>query len=78
MSNHGLRDGVLALGSSVNRELKASTLISFPKAEYSGIPDSLKRLKQMMVEHHLHIAPDNTTARPPVQKKPRLSAEREA
>ena len=48
------------------------------KRTYSGIPDSLKRLKQMMVEHHLHIAPDNTTARPLVQKKPRLSAEREA
>ena len=47
------------------------------KRTYSGIPDSLKRLKQMMVEHHLHVAPENTTARPPMKKKLRLSAGRE-
>ena len=41
------------------------------KRTHSGIPDSLRRLKQMMVEHHLRVAPDNTTARPPVQKRPR-------
>ena len=45
------------------------------KRTYSGIPDSLQRLKQMMVEHHLHIAPDNTTARPPIQKKKKLAEE---
>ena len=32
---------------------------------------SLLRLKQIMVEHHLRVAPDNTTARPPVQKRAR-------
>ena len=32
-------------------------------------PDPLKKLKQMMVEHLLHIAPDNVTARPPVKKR---------
>lgn len=36
---------------------------------YCGIPDPLKRLKQMMVEYLLHIAPDNVTARPPAKKK---------
>ena len=36
---------------------------------YSGIPDRLQQLKQIMVEHHLRVAPDNTTARPPVQKR---------
>ena len=36
---------------------------------YAGIPDPLKKLKQMMVEHLLHIAPDNVTARPPVKKR---------
>ena len=39
---------------------------------YSGIPDGLQRLKQMMVEHHLHVAPANTTARPPVKRRKRL------
>ena len=43
------------------------------KRTYSGIPDGLQRLKQMMVEHHLHVAPANTTARPPVVKKKKLS-----
>ena len=36
-----------------------------------SIPDSLQRLKQMMVEHNLRVTPDNTTSRPPVQKRPR-------
>ena len=36
------------------------------KRTYSGIPDGLQRLKQMMVEHHLHVAPANTIARPPI------------
>ena len=44
------------------------------KRTYSGIPDHLLRLKQMMVEQHLHVAPANTTARPPVVKKKKLSA----
>ena len=43
------------------------------KRTYSGIPDSLQRLKQMMVEYHLHIAPANMTARPPLKKKRLLS-----
>ena len=42
------------------------------KRTYSGIPDDLQRLKQMMVEHHLHVAPANTTARPPIVKRKRL------
>ena len=41
------------------------------KRTYSGIPDKLQRLKQIMVEHHLHVAPANTTARPHVVKKKR-------
>ena len=43
------------------------------KRTYSGIPDKLQRLKQIMVEHHLHVAPANTTARPPVVKKKKRS-----
>ena len=29
------------------------------KRTYSGIPDRLRRLKQIMTEHHLHVAPVN-------------------
>ena len=43
------------------------------KGNYSSMPDGLQRMKQMMVEHHLYVAPANTTARPPVAKK-KLSA----
>lgn len=43
------------------------------KLRFGSIPDRLQRLKQIMVEHHLHVAPANTTARPPVAKKKRLS-----
>ena len=42
------------------------------KRTYSGIPDDLQRLKQLTVEHHLHVAPANTTARPPIVKRKRL------
>ena len=38
------------------------------KRTYCGIPDKVKRLKQIMVEHHLHIAPDNVAVRPPLKK----------
>ena len=41
---------------------------------YSGIPDGLQRLRQIMVEHHLRVAPDNTAARPPVKKRARTVA----
>ena len=47
------------------------------KRTYCGIPDKLKRLKQMMVEHHLHIAPDNIAARPPLKKKKLSSTDSE-
>ena len=39
------------------------------KRTYTGIPDGLQRLKLMMVEHHLHVAPANTTARPPIKRR---------
>ena len=54
-----------------------SVYVSFNslKKTYSGIPDSLLRLKQTMVEHHLSVAPNNTTARPPVQKRAVTEAE---
>ena len=47
------------------------------KRTFRSIPDGLSRLKQMMSEHHLHIAPPNTTARPPVQKRARLATSAE-
>ena len=39
------------------------------KRTYAGIPDKLKKLKQIMVEHHLHIAPDNLAVRPAIKKR---------
>ena len=36
---------------------------------YSGIPDRVKRLKHMMTEHILHVAPDNITTRPSIKRK---------
>lgn len=39
------------------------------KRTYCGIPDKLKRLKQIMTEHHLHIAPDNIAVRPEIKKR---------
>ena len=38
------------------------------RSTYNSIPERLSRLKQMMVAH-LKVAPDNTTARPPIAKK---------
>ena len=40
---------------------------------YRGIPDRVLRLKQMMREHHLHVAPANIAAKPPVKKRKRDS-----
>ena len=45
------------------------------KRTYCGIPDRLKRLKQMMTEHHLHIAPDNIAVRPHIKKRKMTDAE---
>ena len=39
------------------------------KKWYNSIPDPLARLKQMMVEHYLQVAPDNTNIRPPPLKR---------
>ena len=39
------------------------------KRTYCGIPDKLKRLKQIMTEHHLHIAPDNIAVRPEIKRR---------
>ena len=36
---------------------------------YSGIPNSVDRLKCMLREHLLHTAPANVAARPPVKKR---------
>lgn len=45
------------------------------KRTYCGIPDRVQRLKQMMAEHLLHVAPDNTTIRPPPLKKKKTAPE---
>ena len=39
------------------------------KHTYCGIPDKLKQLKQIMVEHYFHIPPDNVAARPSLKIK---------
>ena len=44
---------------------------------YAGIPDRVKRLKHMMAEHLLHVAPQNTTARPPIKRRKKAAAEAE-
>ena len=36
---------------------------------YQSIPDRVQRLKHMLKEHHLHVAPANVTARPAIKKK---------
>ena len=36
---------------------------------YCTMPERVKRLKQMMVEHILHVNPDNITARPKIKKR---------
>ena len=68
------------VGFGILREQGAESIHAYfnsLRRTYSGIPDSFKRLRQIMVEHHLHVAPENTTARPAIKKKPRLSAGRE-
>ena len=49
------------------------TYFNLLRHKYNSIPERLLRLKQMMVAQHLKVAPDNTTARPPIVKK-KLSA----
>ena len=44
---------------------------------YTGIPDRVKRLKHMMAEHLLHVAPQNTTSRPPIKKRKISTSEAE-
>ena len=39
---------------------------------YCGITDRVERLKQMIKEHHLHIAPANVVARPPLKKRKKI------
>ena len=70
MKRWGVRFGLLGEQGAESIHAHFNSL----KRTYSGIPDSLQRLKQMIVEHHLHVAPANTTAKPPIIKKKRLSA----
>lgn len=39
------------------------------KRTFQGIPDRVKRLKQMMHEHLIHIAPSNIAAKPAIKKR---------
>lgn len=39
------------------------------KITYRSVADPVDHLKQMMVEHLLHIAPVNVDAKPPVKKR---------
>ena len=39
------------------------------KSSYRTMPDKVERLKQLMKEHYLHIAPENIALRPPIKKK---------
>ena len=36
---------------------------------YSSMPEKVKKLKYMMAEHLLHIAPDNVSSRPAMKKR---------
>lgn len=45
------------------------------KRTYHGVPDPVKRLKHMMKEHFLHIAPSNVANRPTPRKKRRKSVQ---
>ena len=62
----------MALGCLESRVLSPSTLTLIPS---SGHTDNLKRLKQMMTEHHLHIAPDNIAVRPLIKKREMTNVE---
>ena len=42
---------------------------------YSSMPERVERLKQMMVEHLLHAAPDNESLRPLVKKRKKTHEE---
>ena len=39
------------------------------RVKYNSIPDRVKRLKCMLSAHLLHIAPQNTTSRPPIKRR---------
>ena len=41
---------------------------------YRSIPEEIARLRHLMKEHFLHIAPDNIAATPVVKKRKRISA----
>ena len=54
---------------------KAYTPIStLLEGTYSSIPEKVQRLKHIMAQHLLHIAPENTSARPTPKTK-KLSEE---
>ncbi len=40
---------------------------------YQSIPNEVDRLKYMMAEHYLHVAPANAAARPPPLKRKKTS-----
>ena len=61
------------VGFGLLGEEGAESIHTYFNGPYSGIPDSLRRLKQIMTEHHFHVAPANTIATPPVKKRKLLS-----
>ena len=40
---------------------------------YCSIPDRVQRLRQEMVEHHLHVSPKNVAAQPKPLKRRRIT-----
>ena len=60
------------VGFGLLREQGAENIHSYfngRRRTYTGIPDWVKRLKHMMAEHLLHVAPQNTTARPSIKRR---------
>ena len=41
------------------------------KRRFSGMPDSVERLRCTMKEHHLRCSPQNIAAKPPTTKRPK-------
>ena len=47
----------------------------FNSLAYQSIPDRVQRVKHMLKEHHLHVAPPNVAARPAIKKRKKIVAE---
>ena len=44
------------------------------KKTHSGTPNPVKKLKQMMTDHLLHVAPANVAEKPPIKKRSRTQS----